>query len=147
MTSRTTKDRFDSKWSRGPGDCWTWHGSNNGVGYGEIRIGGRKVYAHRWSYEHHVGPIPDGLQIDHLCRNRACVNPDHLEPVTPAENVQRGEAAGPKPDRRATHCVNGHPYGENTYTRPDGRGRNCIQCVRDRSREYQRRKRAQKRCD
>lgn len=147
MTSRTTKDRFDAKWSPGLGGCWVWHGSHNGVGYGELRIAGRKVYAHRWSYEHHVGPIPDGLQIDHLCRNPACVNPEHLEPVTPTENVRRGDAARPKPERRKTHCVNGHPYDENTYERKDGKGRNCIQCNRDRAREYQRRKRAEKRCD
>lgn len=121
--------------------CWFWTGSNNGAGYGEIRVRNRKVYAHRWAYEHIGGrSIPEGHQLDHLCRNAACVNPAHLEAVLPAINVQRGLAAGPHPERRRDVCTNGHPFDANEYKRPDGKGRNCRLCVRDRAREYMRRK-------
>lgn len=91
--------------------CWLWLGATRG-GYGRIKMGGRKgefVSAHRLSYELHVGPIPEGLQLDHLCRNRTCVNPHHLEPVTLQENLRRGEGLGKHQSRR-THCPLGHPY-------------------------------------
>jgi len=72
-------------------DCWIWTGYKNG-GYGRFKTAsGGSVYAHRASYEFHVGPVPEGLYLDHLCRNRACINPDHLEPVTTEENIRRGE--------------------------------------------------------
>jgi hypothetical protein len=86
--------RFWSKVDK-TGDCWEWTAARTN-GYGVFRIGGRKdgrlVPAHRHAYEELVGPIPNGLQIDHLCRNPACVNPSHLEPVTQKENILRGES-------------------------------------------------------
>lgn len=93
--------------------CWLWKSACTQKGYGIIRLGGRSgrnAGAHRFAYEMCVGPIPDGLQIDHLCRVPACVNPDHLEPVTPQENVVRSARF------RVTHCPRGHEYTEaNTY--------------------------------
>jgi endogenous inhibitor of DNA gyrase (YacG/DUF329 family) len=71
-------------------DCWLWEGCTRG-GYGRLKIDGKMSEAHRASYEYHVGKIPEGLVLDHLCRNRSCINPAHLEPVTTAENIRRGE--------------------------------------------------------
>lgn len=73
--------------------CWIWQLSRKRNGYGELRKSGRTMYAHRWMYEQHVGPIPEGRDLDHLCRVRACVNPDHLEVVTRSENNRRGALA------------------------------------------------------
>lgn len=83
--------RFVAKSSDG---CWEWMGARGGKGYGTFWVGsGKFANAHRWAYSHFVGPIADGLQLDHLCRNRACVRPDHLEPVTASVNVLRSYAA------------------------------------------------------
>lgn len=114
---------------------WTAYVGTNG--YGRFYLDGRGALAHRWAYEHHVGPIPDGLVIDHLCRNTICVNPEHLEPVTTAENVLRGLGslrAGER-GRAITHCPDGHPYDdENTYT--GSRGRTCLTCKRQNARRW-----------
>lgn len=73
--------------------CWIWQLSTVGAGYGRFQVDGKKHLAHRWHYEQVHGQIPDGLELDHLCRQYRCVNPDHLEPVTHIENVRRGWAA------------------------------------------------------
>ena len=109
-------------------DCWLWTGSRDPAGYGRLYSRGRILRAHRLSYEIHVGPIPTGLVIDHLCRNTSCVNPTHLEPVTNYVNVVvRGVTSAAAVNRRKTHCSNDHPYSpENTYT--SGGVRYCHIC-------------------
>ena len=95
--------------------CHVYLGDHHNTGYGRISVGGRQQMAHRVNYERERGPIPDGLVLDHLCRNRACINPDHLEAVTEQVNILRG--VGPSAQHAAqTHCVNGHPFSiENTH--------------------------------
>lgn len=91
LHSMTIPERFEVKVDKAsPGGCWLWTGANNGR-YPVFQKGGR--YAHRWSYEHHVGPIPEGYEVDHLCRVTLCVNPAHLEAVTPQENKRRARVA------------------------------------------------------
>lgn len=112
--------------------CWEWKRSRNSRGCGLISERGVVLLAHRVSYEHHVGPIPDGMQIDHLCRNKACCNPSHLEPVTARENSHR------RPDVHKSHCIHGHALtAENTILkkRPNGHPiRNCRTCANARAR-------------
>lgn len=113
--------------------CWVWTANIAGKGYGRMALNGKDYYAHRFSYETYVGEIPDGLVIDHLCRNRLCVNPDHLEPVTNKENLLRGDTIIAR-CAKATHCPRGHEYSSRN-TRVDKRGkRACRAC----DREYQR---------
>lgn len=151
-----TDDRFWAKVStRAEGECWLWTAYIGHHGYGKLRVGGRYVRAHKWSYERFVGRVPDGLVLDHLCHgrdkscpggsdclHRRCVNPTHLEPVTQKVNSQRGYTGrhfagggirrGPR--RKRDHCRRGHPRTpENTYISIDGRGyenRCCRICVR-----------------
>lgn len=91
------------------GDCWIWTGHIGDAGYGRIYYDRKLHYTHRLAYECFVGTIPDGLHIDHLCRNRACCNPFHLEAVTPQENVLRGVSPGAR-NRRSPICLYGHSY-------------------------------------
>lgn len=117
-----------------PDECWPWLSYRNRGGYGcwQPRIG-YKVMAHRHAYEDKVGPIPEGLVIDHLCRNRACCNPAHMEPVTIGENVMRGETLSAALARR-TECPQGHAYTPENTKRNSGGHRECRECDKARKR-------------
>lgn len=141
--------------------CWLWVLGTDRAGYARIQIGDRWTLAHRASYETFVGPIPDGLDLDHVCHSndqdcsggkcvhRRCVNPGHLEPVTSAENTARGRydpaiylADHYARKRAQTHCLRGHPYdADNTYITREGR-RSCRACKRQQQQEYRARKAA-----
>jgi len=133
--------------------CWIWTGAKWKRGYGCFNISsktlpnGKRVFkrmsAHKALYEHVNGPVPEGLELDHLCRNPSCVNPAHLEPVTHAENVKRGEAGLHNPVK--THCPHGHAYDEVGYTiinDPRGSYRRCKRCHADRAVKYRAKKKA-----
>lgn len=128
--SVTVEDRFWAKVSvpnDNPLDCWEWTGAlNPGNGYGVLQLAPRKRgFAHRISYELSMGTIGQGLQIDHLCRNRKCVNPLHLQAVPASLNARR------RPQSSVTHCPQGHPYaGDNLYEYEGHR--HCRQCQKDR---------------
>ena len=115
------------------GDCWHWKRASH-KGYGVTWSDGRTRQAHRVVWERLVGPIPDGLELDHMCRNRGCVNPDHCEPVTGGENTRRGAIGSINVARAAaqTRCVNGHDLAD-AYRRPNGH-RICRTCVAIRNR-------------
>ena len=110
--------------------CWLWHGCFNSSGYGQCTYEGKDHRVHRLIYQWMIGPIPDGKQLDHLCRVRCCVNPFHLEVVTLKENVLRGIGITAK-NAVKTHCINGHKFNnENTYLAKRKRGiqRECKKC-------------------
>lgn len=109
------------------GPCWPWRASRTSAGYGQFRHNGRPQLAHRLAYETFVGPIPEGMTIDHLCRNRVCVNPFHMEIVTLAENSRRGAVR--------ERCKNGHLLAESAYIYPDGT-RECHPCKIARCRDW-----------
>lgn len=125
---------------RGGDECWPWVGHLED-GYGRLRVGpnGERKPAHRFSYELVYGEVPDGLVMDHLCRNRACCNPQHLEPVTNHTNLMRGRTAAAR-NARKTHCKRGHEFtAENTRVTPQGH-RECRSCRRAWNRNNSQRK-------
>lgn len=143
--NRAEEARFHRNYRVSPDGCWPWVGPVNRDGYGRHRIapGQPERPAHLISYEEHVGPILAGMQIDHVChtravregtcsggpcRHRRCVNPDHLEQVTPSENTLRQDHA----ERRVTHCPRNHPYPPDQRDK-DGK-RRCKECDRERKR-------------
>lgn len=130
------------------GPCWVWQGSTNSGGYGQVHVrhevGGtsRPGFVHRVGYEALVGPIPDGLQLDHLCRVRRCWNPAHLEVVTSRVNSLRGEGH-PAKNAAKTRCPAGHDITDpaNVYRNPrDSSHRQCRECRRTRGQEYRQKK-------
>ena len=115
--------------------CWIWRGACDSSGYAQTFGGGRYLKVHRVMFEAHRGPIPSGLQLDHLCRVRCCINPAHLEPVTPRENTMRGQTITAA-NARKTRCAQGHQFSpENTRIAKNGQ-RVCIECSRRWTRAY-----------
>jgi hypothetical protein len=115
--------------------CWLWIGSKQASGYARFHYAGGYEYAHRAAYRFYVGEIPDGLTVDHLCRVRHCVNPDHLEVVPRGVNALRGDGPAAQ-NTRKTHCPQGHPY---THVNVRGE-RQCRTCSREASRRYEARR-------
>lgn len=152
LRAKSLKQRFLSHVDVIPDGCWEWTGYRLYTGYGRFAVGSRTagtkrvVYAHRMSYELFVGPVPDGHDLDHLCRNRACVNPAHLEPVTHRENCLRGKA----PNIQRHHsgkCKRGHDQiPENRRAERDKRGvirHRCRLCANERGRNLRARRKAE----
>lgn len=132
---RQTPDRFWTKVEKTE-TCWNWVGAKSS-GYGTFRIEEGMIKAHRYSYELVIGPIPEGLTLDHLCRNRSCVNPWHLEPVTNKVNSLRGIGVGAM-HAQQTHCIAGHAFDDTNTYRWRG-GRFCRTCMKRRMVEYRKR--------
>lgn len=132
----TSIQRFFAKIEIATNGCWNWTAGTRGRitpagSYGAFSDGGKDFLAHRWAYETLVGPIPEGLEIDHACNNTMCVNPTHLRPATHWENVMRGNAPAAWQFAQVA-CKYGHAFTpENTYVRPDGK-RECLACRRSR---------------
>jgi len=141
-TARLIEERFWEKVNKdSENGCWIWAAGKYHSGYGIFYVKNgnwKNVRAHRFAYELLVAPIPANKELDHLCRNHACVNPAHLEVVSHKENCQRGENGlkFAELQRQKTHCPHGHPYDLlNTYFKPNG-ARGCKTCRREWIRNY-----------
>jgi hypothetical protein len=136
--ARPEIDRFNEQYIVVPDGCWIWTHYRNHLGYGYFNTTNSGcTQAYRFSYEYHVGPIPKGLVLDHLCKQPSCVNWRHLEAVTQGENARRGWADYWNNKRTATHCKNRHEFTpENTYIIPRHGFRACRACKTIRGRKY-----------
>ena len=158
-TPQPVLDRFLAKVEDGPGGCRPWTGTINPImGYGTLSIGGKNHYVHRLAYTLFVGPIPDGMDVDHKCHNgdescngdvpclhRRCTNPAHLEPVPHRINVTRSHLTAAGKNARKTHCSRGHEFTPENTMRSSGGGRACRACHNLKQREYGKRRRTARR--
>ena len=138
FASAMSGDEFFDSHIRQDGCCVVWTGTTTKGGYGRLAVANSKILAHRYAYQRASGPIPAGMTLDHLCKNTACVNPEHLEPVSLAENILRGDSPAAK-HARQTECSRGHPFTPtNIYWTRKANGRrtrSCRVCALERYRQ------------
>ena len=140
MSGGTNIPRLLAKIEQLPSGCWQWKASKYPAGYGQMWNGSRVEQAHRISFREFVGDIPDGCEIDHICRNRSCVNPEHLRAVTHRENMRASDSVMGL-NAKKTHCKRGHPLsGENLRVEQSG-ARQCRECLRMHARNARSRRR------
>lgn len=139
--SATPPERFERMYQPVPfSGCWIWTGALSSDGYGAFHVDGHCIQAHKFAYEQRGQQVPEGLELDHLCRIRCCVNPAHVEPVSHQLNMLRGAGVG-SANAAKTHCKRGHPFDEpNTYARKGGRV--CRICNREDAKRYRERRSA-----
>ena len=132
MPSKSILEKLSDKFIK-TNTCWLWTGSTSKGGYGKISMkDDTTIMAHRAMYELLVGPIEDGLTLDHLCRNPSCINPEHLEPVTIQENIARAKNQVTTINKNKEYCNSGHRFSiKNTYRKKDRDNRECRQCRKE----------------